>query len=114
MGDRVTVSIESQEFDSPINIYGHWAGTDIYPVVQGVLASSSRIGDGPYLAAQIVSAVFTQLGYDGKLGFGVWAGSDVPLVDDNPTMFVDADTGKWRVGEMEWADRNDLVGEVSF
>ena len=59
-----------------------------------------------------LKAVFDGFGYIGKLGFGVWAGSDVPLVDDNPTMFVDADTGKWRVGEMEWQTRFTRVDEV--
>lgn len=112
MGNRVTVSIESAEFDSPVNIYGHWVGEEIYPVVQQALESSDRIGDGSYLVAEIIHAVFDGFGYIGKLGFGVWAGSDVPLVDDNPTMFVDADTGKWRVGEMEWQTRYTRVDEV--
>lgn len=120
MGNRVTVNIASREFESPINIYSHWAGAEIYPVVQEVLATSDRIGDGSYLTAQIVHAVFTQLGYDGKLGFGLWAAElEADRWDDNPSMFVDADTGMWRFDEeSDWYDRttriNEIMGDVSF
>ena len=115
MGNRVTVNISSREFESPINIYSHWSGDEIYPVIQDVLQMSDRIGDGSYLTAQLINAVFTQLGYDGKLGFGVWSAElEADRWDDNPTMFVDADTGKWRIGdgEMDWQDRETYVSEV--
>jgi len=115
MGNRVTVSISSQEHESPINIYSHWSGDEIYPVVQQALEESDRIGDASYLSAQIVHAVFTDLGYDGKLGFGIWTGEAHGLTDDNDTMFVDADTGKWRIGdgEMDWQDHTTRVDEVT-
>jgi hypothetical protein len=114
MGNRVTVNIASREFESPINVYSHWNGSEIYPVVQGVLEMSDRIGDGSYLTASIVHAVFTQLGYDGKLGFGLWAAElEADRWDDNPTMFVDADTGMWRFDEeSDWYDRSTRIDEI--
>lgn len=112
MGNRVTVSLESQEHEAPINIYAHWAGDDIYSIVQQALENSDRIGDASYLSAQVIHAVFTNLGYNGRTSFGIWTGSDVPLEDDNPTMFVDLDTGKWRIGQMDWQDRSTAVHEA--
>jgi hypothetical protein len=115
MGDRVTVSISSQEHEAPINIYAHWAGEDIYPIVQDVLENSQRVGDASYLSAQIIYQVFTQLGYDGRNSFGVWSGEFTESGDDNDPMFVDADTGKWRIGngEMDWQDKDTRIDEVS-
>lgn len=113
MGNRVTVSI-SADHTEPVNIYAHWAGDQIYSLVQEVLEISDRIGDGSYLTAQIINAVFTQSGYDGSTGFGIWAGEASALNDDNPTMFVDAMTGTWRIGDSDWYDRTDRVGDVSF
>jgi len=114
MGNRVTVSISSQEHESPINIYAHWAGDEIYPIVQDVLGNSHRIGDASYLSAQIIHGIFTQLGYDGELGFGVWTGEVYDLGDDNDPMFVDADTGKWRIGNgsMDWQNASTRIDEV--
>ena len=114
MGNRVTVSIRSQEHEAPINIYSHWSGDEIYPVIQDVLQMSDRIGDASYLTAQLIHAVFTQLGYDGKLGFGIWTGDpDEDGWRDNETMYVNADEGKWRIGdEMDWQDRETYISEV--
>jgi hypothetical protein len=114
MGNRVTVSISSQEHEAPINIYAHWAGDEIYPVVQNALEDSDRIGDASYLSAQIIHAIFADLGYDGKLSFGVWTGEFTESGDDNDPMFVDADTGKWRIGngEMDWQDKDTRIDEV--
>jgi hypothetical protein len=116
MGNRVTVSISSKDHEAPINIYAHWAGEDIYLIVQDALAVSERIGDGSYLTAQIIHRVFTMLGYDGRTSFGVWSGEFIESGDDNDPMFVDADTGKWRIGngEMDWQDKDARVGDVSF
>lgn len=114
MGNRVTVSISSQEHESPINIYAHWAGDEVYQVVTDTLASSDRIGDASYLSAQIAHAIFTEFGYDGKLGFGIWTGEVTDLGDDNDPMFVDADTGQWRIGngEMDWQDKDAPLEDV--
>ena len=115
MGDRVTVSISSKDHETPINIYSHWSGNSVYQVVTDTLASSDRIGDGSYLTAQIIHAVFTEYGYDGKLSFGVWSGEvSSDNWDDNPTMFVDADNGQWRIGdgEMDWQDKDTPLEDV--
>lgn len=108
MGNRVTVSISSQEHEAPINIYAHWAGNSVYQVITDTLASSDRIGDASYLTAQLIHAVFAEYGYDGKLSFGVWSGEFTESTDDNDPMFVDADTGQWRIGdgEMDWQDKD--------
>lgn len=114
MGNRVTVSISSQEHESPINIYAHWAGDEIYNVVIYALDNSKRIGDASYLSAQIIHAIFQDLGYDGKESFGVWSGDPTDLGDDNDTLFIDADLGKWRLGngEMDWRDRTERLEAV--
>jgi hypothetical protein len=113
MGNRVTVSISTQEHEAPINIYSHWDGDEIYPIVQRALEDSDRIGDGSYLTAQLVQAIFTGLGYDGKLGFGVWSGEIAPdNWDDNPAMYVDADAGLWRIGDGDWHARTARVDDV--
>lgn len=114
MGNRVTVTITGKDHDAPINLYAHWAGSEVYPVVQEVLSITDRLGDSSYLTAQIIHAVFTQLGYDGRSSFGVWAGERGESWDDNPTMYVDTDSGEWKIGDGEWHRREDNVGDVSF
>lgn len=113
MGNRVTVSISSHEFGSPINIYSHWAGNSVYQVITDTLAASQRIGDGSYLTAQLIQAVFSEYGYDGKLSFGVWSGEvSTDNWDDNPTMYVDTDNGSWRIGDGDWNDRDTPLEDV--
>ena len=58
-----------------------------------------RIGDPSYLTAQLFYR-FSQLGgYEGKLGFGIDAYDDHGEgLDDNPPVYVDADSGDWRIG----------------
>jgi hypothetical protein len=114
MGNRVTVSISGKDHETPVNVYSHWAGDEVYAIVQDVLETSDRIGDGSYLTAQIIHAIFTELAYDGKLSFGVWAGELGESWDDNDPMFVDTDNGKWRIGngEMDWQDRGTRVQDV--
>lgn len=112
MGNRVTVSISGKDHEAPVNIYSHWDGEEIYPIVQQALEDSDRIGDNSYLTAQLVHAILNGLGYDGKLGFGVWSGEIGESWDDNPTMFVDAENGAWRIGDGEWHNRTTRVDEV--
>lgn len=113
MGNRVTVSISSHEFGSPVNIYGHWAGDGVYQTVLDALLASQRIGDGSYLTAQIINAVFREMDYNGKDSFGVWSGEvSADTWDDNQPMFVDADTGQWRIGDSEWNDRDTPLEDV--
>ena len=112
MGNRVTISLTSQEHETPVNIYAHWAGDEIYPVVQQALEESGRVGDASYLSAQIIHAVFTKLSYDGHNSFGIWTGEADGLTDDNDTMFVDLDNGTWRIGERDWQHRETRIDEV--
>jgi hypothetical protein len=96
MGDRATIHITSESFTSPIELYGHWSGTDNAKAVANVLERTGRIGDPTYLTAQLFYEYATILGkYDGNLGFGIRAVAGTPnsLWDDNPVVVVNADTG---------------------
>lgn len=96
MGDRATIHITSESFTSPIELYGHWSGTDNARAVANVLARTDRIGDSTYLTAQLFYEYAVILGdYTGKLGFGIRAVRETPnsLWDDNPVIVVNADTG---------------------
>jgi len=105
MGNRVYVFLESQDFPNPIAVYAHYAGEDIYEPVASILATTDRIGDSSYLTAQIINAVFTSLGYDGKLSFGVSAVADpyeAAAWADNPSMYVNLDTGTCQIGDQHF------------
>lgn len=104
MGNRVTIEMSSAAFEKHLMFYGHWSGEDALPAIKDVLATTDRIGDAGYLAAQIFYR-FTQLGgYDGNLGFGIYVGDNDDQWDDNPTHFVDLDTGYYSVGGDDWFD----------
>lgn len=96
MGDRSTITITSERFPAAITFYGHWSGGQNLEAVRNVMSRTSRIGDESFLSAQIF-AEFTKLGgYDGELGFGIFA-----LYYDeweNPPVIVNADTGAVSVG----------------
>lgn len=97
MGDRVWIQINSEQLIMPVLLYGHYAGEDGLQAVMNVIARTDRIGDPSYLAAQIFYEFAITLGkYEGKLGFGISSG-DLTYKDDdyndNPTVFVNADTG---------------------
>jgi hypothetical protein len=102
MGDRSLIVIDSRDFEVPLTFYGHWAGTDNLAAVQDVIATTDRIGDGGYLAAQIFHKFAFMYGrYEGSIGFGIYAGN-LDGWADNPTVYVNADTGEIRVdGEDE-------------
>ncbi len=97
MGNRAYIQIESQRFEVPIVIYGHWSGEDNVEAVRNVLSRTGRIGDPSYLVAQIFYEFAITLGqYDGELSFGIepghlfggeWA--------DVPNVYVNADTGEY-------------------
>lgn len=96
MGDRATINITSESFTSPIELYGHWSGTDNARAVANVLERTGRIGDPSYLTAQLFYEYATVLGkYDGELSFGIRATNAEPsdTWDDNPIVVVNADTG---------------------
>lgn len=99
MGDRSIIVVKSQEFNTPISFYSHWSGADNLTAVEQVIANTNRLGDAGYVAAQIFHK-FTTLGeYDGNLGFGIY-----PFEisgGDNPTVWVDADTGEITIEE-DW------------
>lgn len=101
MGDRAWIQIESVGLPEPVLLYGHWSGEDGRRAVENVLARTARIGDAPYLAAQIFYEFAVVLGnYDGELGFGISTGEIDQInehQEDNPLVVVDADTGEMRV-----------------
>jgi hypothetical protein len=97
MGNRSHIVIRETktQTDNMLILYSHWGGDDNLTAVRNVLAKTDRIGDSPYLAAQIFYE-FTTLGnYDGGLGYGMWVG-DMGTIDDsdNHPVIVDADTGE--------------------
>jgi hypothetical protein len=95
MGDRATIHITSEQFDAPIELYGHWSGTDNAKAVANVLERTGRIGDPSYLTAQLFYE-YAKLGnYNGELSFGIRAINAEPndTYDDNPVVVVNADIG---------------------
>jgi hypothetical protein len=95
MGDRAYIQINSEQFAEPIIFYGHWAGEQNLEAVKNVLMRTSRIGDAPYLAAQLFHEFSARLGsYNGDTGFGIMSGE---LASDRwenaPAVIVNADTG---------------------
>jgi hypothetical protein len=102
MGNRAYIQIDSKRLETPIVFYGHWSGDDNLIAVKNVLSKTSRIGDPSYLAAQIFYEFAIALGnYDGELSFGIdvgtLAGSEWA---DVPNVFVNADTGEYKIGEI--------------
>ncbi len=95
MGNRSVIEVTSDNLSEPISIYGHWAGQDNLTAVQNVLsAADARIGDPAYLVAQLFHEFAVRLGhYDGNLGFGIDVGSYDKDWLDNPSVYVNADTG---------------------
>jgi len=105
MRDRSYIVIESDKFVSDIAIYSHWGGTSNVTIATEILSSTQRIGDPEYLTAEIIHASFIENSYDGKLGMGVQPltkGSFPEHWGDNPTVYINADTGRWRVGDLEY------------
>ncbi len=97
MGNRSVIEITSDNLAMPISIYGHWSGQDNLTAVQSVLsASDARLGDPAYLTAQLFHQFASVLGhYDGNLGFGIDVGSYDKDWLDNPSVYVNADTGDY-------------------
>ena len=98
MGNRASIIIESENFASPIYLYGHWAGEDNFRAVQKVLERTDRIGDASYLTAQLFYAFSVEMNaYDGTTGFGIGAYTNdyttLTMWEDNPYVLVNADTG---------------------
>jgi len=108
MGDRSAIVIHSEQYKTPITFYGHWSGDDNVKAVENVLKRTDRIGDPTYLAGQLFYEFAINLGgYDGNLGFGI-----MPLLnnyddegDDNPSVWVDAESGNYRIGDGQMLDR---------
>jgi len=105
MGNNSYIVIESDSFDVPLAIYGHWVGDDNVRAVEDTLLVTDRIGDASYLAAQIFHTLTTQHHYDGKSGFGLSVGDPFNAWIDAPTVYVDADKGEYSVGGDVWYDR---------
>ena len=102
MGNRITVIIDDKLKENPVNVYAHWLGDEAYDIVQGVIEDTDRLGDRPYLTAQIVHALMAR-GYSeaSGTGIGIFAGITDTSWDDNPPIFVNTDTG-----EIEWEGSN--------
>lgn len=97
MGDRSFIVITSKEYKTPITLYGHWAGASNLDAVRDTLRDTDRIGDASYLTAQIFHRFsVVEGGYQGGLGYGIDAyGTHTEYLADNPTVFVDADSGEY-------------------
>lgn len=95
MGNRVSIIVESKDFLTPIELYGHWGGDYAIDVVRDVLANTDRIGDPAYLTAQLFWQFGKRGGYDGRLSFGISAFGAGHNWNDNPNIIVNADTGEY-------------------
>lgn len=105
MGDRSLIVVKAESFSTPIAFYGHWSGEQNVEAVRNVLARTGRIGDASYLTAQIFYEFATLGNYDGELSFGIDTfGSQDDVWMDNPTVVVNADTGAYSVGGVEYLD----------
>jgi hypothetical protein len=99
MGNRSLIVIESEQFQTPITLYGHWSGSENLAAVAEVLGKTDRIGDPSYLTAQIFYEFAVVRGkYDGTLSFGIdtFGVPDDTAGVDTDTVFVNADKGEWR------------------
>lgn len=112
MGNRSFIVVESASFVTPVNLYGHWSGSDNVVAVSNVLARTDRVGQPDYLVAQLFHEFSTMGGYDGNLSFGIdacgYIGPDVWI--DSDTIYVNADTGETRMDEPFNICQNKLVG----
>jgi hypothetical protein len=98
MGNRSLIVIESERFQTPISLYGHWSGAGNLAAVAEVLGKTTRVGDPSYLTAQIFYEFAIVRGkYDGELSFGIdtFGVPDASAGMDTDTVFVNADTGAW-------------------
>jgi len=98
VGDRSAIVIHSEQYKTPITFYGHWSGEQNIEAVKNVLARTGRVGDPSYLTAQIFYEFAIRLGnYDGEYSFGIdtFGADGVDSVMDRPTIYVNADTGKY-------------------
>lgn len=98
MGNRAYIQIDSERLETPIVLYGHWSGDDNLTAVKNVLERTDRIGDKSYLTAQIFYEFAVALGsYTGDLGFGIDTGELSSELGDVDTVYVNADTGEYKV-----------------
>jgi hypothetical protein len=99
MGNRAYIQIDGRSLQAPIIFYGHWSGTDNLTAVKSVLEKTARIGDTPYLVAQIFYEFAVKLGeYDGSLSFGIESGHLTGSEwGDVPSVLVNADTGEYAI-----------------
>lgn len=107
MGNRSVIEISTGTNPYPISLYGHWSGEDNLLAVKTLLsAPHARIGDPTYLTAQLFYEFAVKLGgYDGNLGYGIDTGTYDGGWLDNPTVYVDADTGDYTYQGITY-DRN--------
>jgi hypothetical protein len=114
MGDRAWVQIQSEQFATPIALYSHWSGTDNLTAVRSVLAKTQRIGDAGYLTAQIFWKLANLAHYDGKLSLGIHPDT-IPLdYEENPTVYVNADTGDYKIEDGNWVSNQELRATYEY
>jgi hypothetical protein len=58
------------------------------------------------LAAQIFAEFARE--YDGDLGYGIYSMDITEEVEENPTVFVNADTGDYKIQGEEWITNKEL------
>jgi hypothetical protein len=106
MGNRASIFVTSDNFVSPIHLYGHWSGRDNVRAVSNVVDRAGvRIGDPSYLTAQLTNEFFVLGLYEGETGFGVAAWGEQAIndnADDNPLVIVNADTGIITYEDLEY------------
>jgi hypothetical protein len=74
MGDRANVQFQFAR-GGRVNLYAHWAGTDLAVACQKALGSDvakARYGDGSYLCRIVIQQVLTENApLDDPTGFGI-------------------------------------------
>lgn len=112
MGSRAFIQIDSEQFDLPVLLYGHYSGDDNLTAVRNVLGRTGRIGDPSYLTAQLFFEFALVLGqYDGELSFGISTGVLSEFAwQDVPAVYVNADTGEYRYEGVIYDEFTKFVG----
>jgi len=106
MGDRANVCVTSDEWESKVFLYSHWAGTELPEVTRQALARRQRWGDPAYLA-RIIFCAMVRGDEEAETGYGI---SSVVGDGDDRILTVDCDTQ-----EVIWpnGDRTSFAAFVS-
>jgi hypothetical protein len=70
VGDRGNVQIVQRDEDVPVNLYTHWAGTELPWLLRQALAKKWRWDDADYLA-RIIFDTMTYGDHGSETGYGI-------------------------------------------